>query len=101
MSKSPVNPKKGYKRIYKNINKEKNIIRFLRGQNSSYGLDFTKKIYDGNLICVSYDWGMITGKKTKLSFWKQGVEYVWASADIQKKQYKEKFGSMAKNQILE
>lgn len=82
-------PKKDINEFIKNINKEKNIILgFSGGRDSSYGLDFTKKIYNGNLICVSYDWGMITElarrNQARVSG-KLGVEHVWASADIQKK----------------
>ena len=82
-------PKKNIADFKKLITNEKSIILgFSGGRDSSYGLYLTKQMYKGNLICVSYDWGMITElarrNQARVSG-KLGVEHVWASADIQKK----------------
>ena len=74
----------------KNIltDEENLIVGFSGGRDSSYGMLIAKSFFKGNIISVSYDWGMITElarRNQSRVTGKLGVEHVWASADIPKK----------------
>ena len=72
--------------LEKLVRKEKVIIAgFSGGRDSSFGLHVAKNFYDGKIISVSYDWGMITelARRNQARITgKLGIEHVWASADI-------------------
>ena len=65
------------------------IVSFSGGRDSAYGLHILKTKYNMNPLAVSYDWGLLTdlGRLNQsIMTSKLGVEHIWFSADIKKKE---------------